>query len=392
MKTLLVVPWDEERGGVVCVAENLTRYLQARGHEVIYFHPGKQFFLKKRKTKLGFDGVALRLVMPIGERHGLLRMLVFPLLFTLALVQLTWWLRRQGIQIINLHYPEDSSFYFGICSRLLSIPLVTSIHGRDAFYRERPKARYSSAFKFLIRSSDLIVLPSGAYREKLLDAFPNVRRKVISIHNGINPAQFKPVEDRPAARIDGERYILCVAELREYKGIDVLLHAVRPLLATDLTLSVVVAGDGPLRRELEELAGALHIDGRTRFVGRKGAEEIAALLRGCELLVLPSREEPFGIVLIEAMACKKAVVASNIGGIPEIVEHERTGLLVESENPNALTQGLRTLLVDTNLRSQFGENAYHRVMERFCFYHTGAAYETALASLLDIKLPKPMAA
>lgn len=392
IRTLLVVPWDEERGGVVCVAENLTRYLQARGHEVMFFHPGKTPFLKRRPTKLGFAGVTLRLIMPFGDRHRrLLRILAFPLLFNLSLLQLIWFLHRHRIQIINLHYPVDNFFYFGICSRLLSIRLVTSIHGRDAFYQEKPRARYSSAFRFLIRSSDLIVLPSHTYRHKLLEAFPNIRRKVISIHNGINPVQFRPAE-RQKTGAANERYILCVAELREYKGIDVLLRAVKPLLASDDALSLVLVGDGPLRQELEELAVSLQIDRRTRFLGTQGAAEIAALLHGCELFVLPSREEPFGIVLIEAMACKKPVVASDVGGIPEVVEHERTGILVEPENPQALTEGLRRLLKDSDLKNKLADNGHRRVMERFCFYHTGAAYENALASLLGIQLPTPSAA
>jgi glycosyltransferase involved in cell wall biosynthesis len=392
IRTLLVVPWDAERGGVVSVAENLTRYLQARGHHVMFFHPGTTLFLRRRPTKLGFDGAKLRLVLPYGERHRLLRAVAFPLLFALALVQLMWFLRRHRIQIINLHYVEDGYFYFGICRRLLPVRLVTSIHGRDAFYREKPRVSYSRAFRFLIDSSDLIVLPSSSYLKKLLQAFPDIQNKVLSIHNGINPVQFGPVDEAQRERAAIQRYILCVAELRDYKGIDILLHAVKPVLASDDTLRMVLAGDGPLRGELEELAASLGIDHRTQFLGTKGAAEIAALMRGCELLVLPSREEPFGIVLIEAMACRTPVVASDVGGIPEIVEHERSGILVEPENPRALTEGIRRLLADRNLRITIAENGYRRVMERFCFFHTGAAYESALASVLGIHLTESIAA
>src|SRR5439155_1357888 len=110
-------------------------------------------------------------------------------------------------------------------------------------------------------------------------------------------------------------------------------------------------------------------------------------LQRCEVFVLPSREEPFGIVIIEAMACKKPVVASAIGGIPEIVEHEVTGILVEPENPADLTAGLRRVLSDSHLRNRLAENGYHQVMEHFCFYHTGTTYENALASLLGVPQP-----
>lgn len=107
-------------------------------------------------------------------------------------------------------------------------------------------------------------------------------------------------------------------------------------------------------------------------------------------MVLPSRMESFGIVLIEAMACKTAVVASAVGGIPEIVEHEVSGILVEPENPQALTAGLRRVLTDGNLRRAIAEQGYARVMERFCVTHNGAAYLQAFASLLHGQRPTPL--
>ena len=78
------------------------------------------------------------------------------------------------------------------------------------------------------------------------------------------------------------------------------------------------------------------------------------------MMVLPSRMEPFGIALIEAMACKAPVVATKVGGIPEIVEHEMSGILVEPENPEALTAGLRRVLTDHDLRNSIVENGYAR--------------------------------
>jgi glycosyltransferase involved in cell wall biosynthesis len=263
---------------------------------------------------------------------------------------------------------------------LFNVRLATSVHGRDAFYKERPKESYSRAFRSVIQSSDLIVLPSDAYRRKLLEAFPNVKDRAIFIHNGIDPAQFSPAQARGRARGEN-RYILCVAELQEYKAIDVLLRAAAPLLMSDPSLTLVLAGDGPLRAELDGLATTLGIRRQTMFLGTQGAPEIARLFQGCELMVLPSRMEPFGIALIEAMASKAPVVASRVGGIPEIVEHETSGILVESENPAALTEGLRRVLTDGDLRKRIIGNGYARVMERFCAMHNGAAYLTAFESL-----------
>ena len=171
------------------------------------------------------------------------------------------------------------------------------------------------------------------------------------------------------------------AHLADYKGIDVLLRAFRVLLANE-DIRLVLAGDGSLRGELEALAGTLGIRDRTVFLGTKTPSEVATLLRGCELLVLPSREESFGIVLIEAMASRKPVVASAVGGIREVIEHEISGILVEPENPEALAAAMRRVLTDGDLRKTIAANGYSRVVDRFSLAHSGAAYLGAFASVV----------
>src|SRR5262245_29583590 len=232
-----------------------------------------------------------------------------------------------------------------------------------------------------MQSADLIILTSDA-RKKLLEALPNIQQKRIFIHNGIKPTQFKPEDGQNSAP---SRYILCIAELREPKGIDVLLRAGKLLLPDDRSLTLVLAGDGPLRQELEALAVSLGIAHQTHFLGTKKAPEIVRLLHGCEVVVLPSRDETFGIAVIEAMACKKPVVATKVGGIPEVIEHEVSGILMEPENPLALAEGIRRVLTNNHLKRTLAENGYARAMERFCFHHNGKAYEAAFASVLGLQ-------
>jgi glycosyltransferase involved in cell wall biosynthesis len=388
MNVLLVVPWDQKRGGVISVVDNLAKHLQAEGHHVLFFHNGPTALLKNRTTTLGFPGVQLRLTVPYGSGlRRLLRTVLFPIVFVSSLLQLIVLLRSRRIDIVNLHYPNDSYCYFAICRRLLRIRLVTSVHGRDAFDQERPKPTYSYAFKSIVHSSDLVVLPSDAYRRKFLEAFPALSDRTIFIHNGVNPAHFNAADNRRNTAARGNQYILCVAELQEYKAIDVLLKAATPLLETDPRVTLVLAGDGPMRNELETLASALGIRHQTMFLGTQGASEVARLMQGCEVMVLPSRMEPFGIVLIEAMACGAPIVATDVGGVPEIVQHEITGILVEPDNPQALTAGLRRALSDDGLRRTMADHGYARVMERFCRTHNGAAYVTAFASTLPVERP-----
>lgn len=384
MKTLLVLPW-ESRGGVVAVAENVARFLRERGHEVFFFHPGTPVVLKTETTDLGCVGARLRIVFPFTMPRPWISALAFPFLFPFILVQLMWFLRSRRIRIVNLHYPIDNFFYFALCRRLLPIRLVTSLHGGDAFFKGQPKEQYSRAFRMVLRASDLIILPSDAYRKLLVKTFPGVHDKTVFIHNGVNPAQFGV----PANMAKSGRYILCVGDHREYKGIDVLLRASKALLSEDQSLRMVLAGDGPSRRDLEELADSLGIREQTEFLGQQPHDEIVRLLHGCDVLAVPSREESFCLAVLEAMICRKPVVASAVGGIPEIVEHEKSGILVEPENVEGLAQALRRVLADAELRKTLVGNAYTKVMERFCLTHTGTAYEAAFVSLIDRKPAAP---
>jgi glycosyltransferase involved in cell wall biosynthesis len=383
INTLLAVPWDIDRGGVTSVLDNLARYLRTHGHDALFFHPGGNIRLKDTVTKLGFPGVQLRLNMPLGQKRGrILRAVAFPFLFAASIAQLGWLVRKRHIRIINVHYPEDYFFYFAVCRYLFPIRLVTSVHGNDAFDNfGRPKDRYSRAFRFVLHSSDLVVVPSNTYRKRLVELFPSLGNKAISIHNGVNPAQFD-LEDRKNGtnRLD---YILCVAEHRPYKALDILLHAVKLLLATHQSVRLVLAGDGPLRGELEWLASSLGIRENTEFLGSREPREIARLLHGCDIFVLPSRADNCPMSILEAMVCKKPIVAAAVGGIPELIEHEVSGILVEPENPQALAEGLRHVLENYQLKTALAENAYSRAMGRFCFTHTGAAYEKAFGALLN---------
>jgi glycosyltransferase involved in cell wall biosynthesis len=104
-------------------------------------------------------------------------------------------------------------------------------------------------------------------------------------------------------------------------------------------------------------------------------------LRGCKVFVLPSRFETFGIVVLEAMGCEKPVVATTAGGIPEIIENGRNGILVEPDNPKALAEALVNLLNNESLRGKTAKNGYATAREQFSFERTAEKYELVLADI-----------
>jgi glycosyltransferase involved in cell wall biosynthesis len=379
MKVLLVVPWDQERGGVMNAVENLAVYLRSHGDSVLFLQPALPVILRTGKTFGGFTGVRLRLGFPNSPPRRVISTMMFPFLFPVVLIQLLWMLHKHRIEIVNLHFLNDRFFYFAVCRWLLPIKLVASVHGSDAFESGKPRRRYSLAFRFLVRSADLVILPSNAYRAKFAEVFRDARKKTICIHNGVDAEQFR---DRVQAYDNSRRYILCIGALTEWKGIDLLLRAAPPLLREYPWLSLVIVGDGVLRRNLQDLATQLGIVDRTRFAGALSADAVALLLQGCDVLAVPSRAESFGLVVLEGMVCGKPVVASAVGGIPEIIENEISGILVEPESPEALCQAIRRVLSDDGLRDALGANGRARVLQRFCFSNTGAAYKSAFSECL----------
>ena len=320
-------PWMRILGGVPYVVGNLARYLQGRGHEVIFLFPGKSIFLKPKVTKWGYPGFELRMQLPFGERHPIVSLTVFLLLFPVIMCQLIRLLQSYRIQIVNVHYPADLFFYFSICRHLQRVKLITSVHGADILPDGNPRVKYSQAMKSLLSSSDRIIAVSRAFQNDFVSLFPDLHEKSVYIHNGVNRNELE-LPLKVETRHDQDRYILCVAMHNEKKALDVLIRAVALLEDVEPPFKLILVGDGPLHQQLKALAVSLGVHKQIAFLGFQGRAEVAKLLHGCEVFVLPSRSEPFGIAIIEALACKKPVVATSVGGIPEIIENGKNGLLV----------------------------------------------------------------
>ena len=381
MNCLIVVPWDQKFGGVASVVGNLAVHLREGNHEAYFLHPGERNIVSSGTTKWGFTGYKLRLRVPILKGHLIWSLIAFLLFFPSTLIQLLYVLLTSRVDIINVHYPVDEFFYFAICRKLLGIKLVTSIHGADFFPAGKPRERFSFSMKFLLSSSDCIVAPSKALLHDFTNLFPHHKKKGYFIHNGININEMRSLLQKPESS-DEKRYLLCIAAHNEKKGIDVLLHAFSQLTVRDPSIRLFLVGDGPLRHKHEELTKVLGLQNCVSFLGERGRSDVVKLLHGCELLVLPSRSEPFGIVIIEAMACQKPVIATAVGGIPEIIENGKNGILVEPDNPDSLYKAICSILENEAFKNQLGANGYARVCENFLWEHAGTKYETLFSKLL----------
>lgn len=387
MTVLIVIPNEEEVGGVASVITNLARELKSRGHQIYFLYAGDMILLKRKFIWSEFQCFALRMQMPFGERNPLISLLAFLVLFPIGLFQVLYLIRKYQIQVVNVQYPAEWLFYLAICRRILAIKLVTSVHGAEIFPTGRPLARYSRPFKFLLSSSDVVVAPSKGFVNQFLTVFPYLADKTVFIYNGINLSEFMVCAQKPTAR-EGYGYILCVSACKEQKALDVLLRAFKQLHEVDHTIRLIIVGDGPLRQSLTDLAFSLGIRDRVQFVGLQGRQQVVKLLHGCEIFVLPSRFETFGIAILEAWACQKPVIATTAGGIPEVIDNERNGILVEPDDPCELANALIRVLRDSTLRQALASNGYDTVQKRFRSEKTGSAYEELFAARLQAEQGK----
>lgn len=182
------------------------------------------------------------------------------------------------------------------------------------------------------------------------------------VPNGVD-GRFRPA-DRTSARKELELpvegvLVLFVGLLVQVKGLDHLLDALLQL--TDLPFGCVLVGDGPLRERLGDRARTEGLEDRVQFAGRRSALEIPSWMAAADILVLPSLSEGRPNVVLEAHACALPVVATNVGGTPELLEDGVNGLLVAAGDSDALAGALRRLVTDRDLRLRLGEAARERI-------------------------------
>ena len=284
----------------------------------------------------------------------------------LALAQLV---RARGVSVVMTTHVW-SLLYASALRVLLGAKAPAVVATVHSYRRPATSGLLEPLWTHAVRHADRIVAVSHAQAEWLVTERGVARGRLIVLPNAIESARFADLAALPVARATARpREILCVARLVEEKDHATLLEAFRRLLAAgreNLTLTLV--GDGPLRRALSEQARTIerelaHGAELVRFVGM--VDDVRPWLARADLVVLASRHESQGIALVEAMAGARPVVATNVGGIPELVEDEVTGLLVPPRDPARLAAAIARLLDDSILAARLGAAGRARVEERF---------------------------
>jgi glycosyltransferase involved in cell wall biosynthesis len=281
------------------------------------------------------------------------------------------WCRSRHIRIV--HACDFYANIFALPAAWLARVPVRLASRRDVSIPERRSAHLRLqhlAYSFAHR----IVVNSGAAADRLADEGV-ARARVAHIANGLDLARYAPGAQR------GGRVVTTVANLRPGKGHDVLLDAAALVLAHHPDVRFQIVGDGSRRAELERHAAALGITAQVAFRGHSA--DVPAVLRESDVFAFPSFMEASPNAVLEAMAAALPIVASNVGGIPEVVTHGRNGLLVPPRNAQALAAGIVRVLDDPAHAAALGTAARQTAADNFSFERMVAEFERLYRSELS---------
>jgi glycogen synthase len=372
---------------------DINRHLARRGHSVTVVTPGNQSL----PASESFDGVKVirfPMELPADLTYGRVAQTRVNYLGKIArVVVMSHYLQEQyratmaaarehQADVIHAHWAIPTGPAAVRVAQRLRIPSVITMHGGDVYVN--PEQGYDfptrwyvrPALRWTLRKADALTAITEDCRQHALRAGAPAS-SIRLVFNGTDLGRFSPVEHGNGAADPrfGAHMVFACRQLFPRKGIRFLIEAAAQLKPRFPDLKVVVAGDGFERPELVRLAAELGIAADVTFLGWVPNTELPSYYRAAALSVIPSLEEGFGIPAAEAMGCETPVVASDAGGLPEVVEDGVTGLVVPRGNSAALAAAIGSLLADPERRLRMGQAGRERALRLFDWDRTAAQFE-----------------
>lgn len=345
-------------GGVEELSRHLARHLVQAGDEVEVWTPLPHGGAPEAEV----DGIRVRrfpMPLPSARVGDLAR---FPAAGTAALLALLRARREFGPDVLHVQCFSVNGAYATAVSRLTDVPLVVSLQGEtvmddaDIFEHSvslRLALRLGLRRAAAVTGCSQFVLDDAAARFKL----PPGAGKVI--FNGVELSE----DDVRDVELPFERSVVCLGRLVEKKGFDLLLRAFPAVARDHPGVGLVIAGSGPYGAQLEEQARHLGVAPLVHFTGSLDREQVNGVLRRADVFVMPSRVEPFGIVVLEAWRSGRPVVVTSIGGAGEFVRAGRDGMVCDPTDTKALEAVVSQLLADRSLSDRLAANGSQRVRD-----------------------------
>jgi len=362
-------------GGSGVIASEIGLTLAARGHTV-------HVFSDERPGRLGDANGPVRFHRVEIPSYPQLKGSPYALGLTSKIVEVAW---RDGMDLLHSHYAIPHAISAYVARQVLgsSAPaIVTTLHGTDITLVGNDPS-FLPLTRFSILESDAVTTPSAWLAEATYRNLDIPRERTIDvIPNFVDTRRFAPAAGPPSAVGARPAVLVHVSNFRSLKRVDdvVAIFAEARRRAPERAMTLQLVGDGPEHERIRGLVQAADLDEAVQFLGER--TDLPAVLRNADLFLLPSESESFGLAALEAMSCGVPVIASRVGGVPEVVIDGETGLLAPVGDIAAMAAHVVRLLADAPLRARLGQAARQRAETVFPLEATVSKYEDLYRRLL----------
>jgi len=367
-------------GGSGVVATELGLGLARKGHEI-------HFITYRRPVRLSHFEANVFYHEVDGEDYPLFE---YPPYDTALASKIVDVVRYQNLDLLHVHYAIPHAAVAYMAKKILLtqgryLPVVTTLHGTDITLVGNNRA-FAPVVEFSINKSDGVTAVSQSLKDETLALF-DIQRGIKVIYNFIDFDRFRKTDKEHFKKIiapNGERIIAHTSNFRKVKRVEDVVLIFKKIL-DKVPSKLLMIGDGPERQNCERLSRELGIEDAVRFLGKQDA--IEELLAICDLFVIPSESESFGLAALEAMACEVPVISSNSGGLPEVNIHGETGFMSDAGNVDEMAANAIHLLQNEDMLTQFRANALAQA-KRFDIDHILPHYEEYYAQVLEASVYK----
>jgi N-acetyl-alpha-D-glucosaminyl L-malate synthase BshA len=365
-------------GGSGAVATELGLDLANRGHEVHFISYAQPFRLDHFRERVFFHEVEM-------DQYPLFEHPPYSLALAVAIHDTA---RNQGLDLIHVHYAIPHATSAWIAEEMLKgekdLKIVTTLHGTDiTLVGLHPS--FQAITQFSILRSHGMTSVSQFLKDRTVEDFNVPSDRIRVIPNFIDPNVFRR-DEKPCHRATlapkGEKIVMHISNFRPVKRIPDVVE-VFARISKEVPARLVLVGDGPERPRAMEKAQELGVKDQVLFLGKH--QSVDELLACADLFLLPSKNESFGLAALEALACGTPVIASAMGGLPEVVTHGETGFLFPMGSVEEMAEAGIALLKDPGLWSRFSQAARADAVARFSNQAVLPMYEGLYQDVLDGK-------
>lgn len=296
-----------------------------------------------------------------------------------------------GIDLFHAHDWLVANAGIGL-KHVFRKPLIATIHSTEIGRRGGLHSDYERMIheteSWLTYDAWKVICCSNYMLSHVKEIFNLPLDKLIMIPNGVETEDYDKYSDNEMSKLrckfalPEEKIVLFVGRLVYEKGVHVLVNAI-PKILEKVNAKFIIVGNGYMKDNLLSLVKSMGISHKVLFTGFLDEETLRKLQKCADVSVVPSLFEPFGIVALEAMAAKSPLVASDTGGLSEIVEHDITGVKVHPNDPDSLTKGITKVLLNEEYARRLRENAYRKVKEKFNWHKISQSTKELYSQVLD---------